>query len=133
MQLITLSTYDAREWEPVNLVQGISVHSISFFRSLFGSISGLVGGRQQMIEEKYLDVRNEALQEIAKRAEAMGCEAVYGLEVETTELGNNFVVFIAAGTAMKRKRTGGRAKPTRAAAVRTRAAAISKRASMPES
>jgi len=110
MRLQTTGYYNMQELEPIGVVHGISVHAISFFRGLFGSVSGLFGGRQLEIEQKYLDVRAEAIADLTQRAQQMGADEVVGIEVETTELGNNFVVFIAAGTAMKRKHKGGKRK-----------------------
>ena len=104
---MTTGFYDINRYEPIDIVQGISVHAISFFRGLFSSITGLAGGRQQAIEDKYIDVRNEALNEMVERAKQMGGDAVVGVEVETTEMGQSYVVFIAAGTVLRLKKKGG--------------------------
>ena len=104
MKLLTTGYYDTEKWEPIGLVQGISVHSISLFRGMYASISGVAGGKIPEIEKKYLDARGEALAELAAEATKHGADHVIGLEVETTELNKNFVVFIAAGTAVQAKR-----------------------------
>lgn len=115
MRVQTTGYYNMDHLEPIGAVHGISVHAISYFRGLFSSLSGLFGGRQLEIEQKYLDVRQEAIADIMQKAEQLGADEIVGLEVETTELGKNFVVFIAAGTAMKRKRRGGkRGRPKKA-------------------
>lgn len=103
MKLLTTGFYDVSKWEPIGLVQGVSVHAVSLFRSIFASVSGVAGGKIPEIEKKYIDARAEAVTQLINEAKNMGADHVIGLEVETTELGNNFVVFIAAGTAMKSK------------------------------
>lgn len=110
MKLLTTGYYDTAAWEPIGLVQGISVHSISLFRGMFASVSGVAGGKIPEIEKKYLDARGEALAELEAEATKLGADHVIGLEVETTELNKNFVVFIAAGTAVRRKTKGGTKK-----------------------
>jgi uncharacterized protein YbjQ (UPF0145 family) len=101
--ILTTGYYDMNKYEPIGLVSSIPVHSISAIRGLVSGFTGLFGGRQQVIEKKFLDIRKEALYELEQEAKAMGAVMIIGLEFELCEFSNEFVVYGASGTALKLK------------------------------
>ena len=101
--ILTTGYYDMNKYEPIGLVSSIPVHSISAIRGLVSGITGFFGGRQQVIEKKFLDIRKEALYELEQEAKAMGAVMIIGLEFDVSELGNEFVIYGASGTALKLK------------------------------
>ena len=105
MLMSTLSTYDLEKYNIIGPVSGLSVHSISFFRDLVSGFTSLFGGSQSLIKDKFLDVRKEAMKDLERKGEKQGADMIAGIEVELTELGNQFVVCVATGTALKIKPT----------------------------
>ncbi len=103
MIISTLSTYDMDKYEILAPVSGMSVHSISFFRNIFAGLSGLFGGKNTAIQTKFMDVRRESINEMKTAATDIGADMIAGLQIELTELGQEFVVCIATGTALKKK------------------------------
>jgi len=103
MLISTLATYDMEKYDILGPISGLSVHSISFFRNIVADFTSLFGGSQSAIKEKFLDVRREAVQDMVEKATANKADMIAGLELELTELGNNFVVCVATGTALKEK------------------------------
>lgn len=108
--ILTTGYYDMNKYEPIGLVSSIPVHSISAIRGLVSGITGFFGGRQQIIEKKFLDIRKEALYELEKEAKTMGAVMIIGLEFDVSELGNEFVIYGASGTALKLKTIKGGSK-----------------------
>jgi uncharacterized protein YbjQ (UPF0145 family) len=104
--ILTTGYYNMNKYEPIGLVSSIPVHSISAIRGLVSGITGFFGGRQQVIEKKFLDIRKEALYELEQEAKAMGAVMIIGLEFNVSELGNEFVIYGASGTALKLKSGG---------------------------
>ena len=101
MILSTLSTYDMEKYEIIGPVSGMSVHGISFFRNIFAGFSSLFGGKQSAIQEKFMDVRREALKDMSKAAKNAGADMVGGLTIELSELGQEYVLCLATGTALR--------------------------------
>jgi uncharacterized protein YbjQ (UPF0145 family) len=101
--ILTTGYYNMNKYEPIGLVSSIPVHSISAIRGLVSGITGFFGGRQQVIEKNFLDIRKEALYELEQEAKAMGAVMIIGLEFDVSELGNEFVIYGASGTALKLK------------------------------
>jgi uncharacterized protein YbjQ (UPF0145 family) len=108
MLISTLSTYDMDKYEIMGPVSGLSVHSISFFRNLVSGFTSLFGGNQSLIKDKFLDVRKEAMADLSRKGAKQGADMIAGMEIELTELGNEFVVCVATGTALRLKPNGKR-------------------------
>lgn len=113
MLILTTSYYNPSEYQPIGLVNGLSVHAISAIRGIFSGISGMFGNKQELLEKKFLDVREEAIASLENNAIKMGADMVVALKVETSELGNEFVLFTATGTVLKKIQKGGKKKVSR--------------------
>ena len=103
MIISTLQTYDSDKYEIIGPVSGMSIHSISFIRNIFSGFTSLFGGKQDSIKTKFMDVRNESIKEMIQIAKNNNSDMISGLIIELTELGAEFVVCIATGTALKLK------------------------------
>jgi len=108
MLILTTSYYNPAEYEPIGLINGLSVHSISALRGLFAGISGVFGGKQEMLEKKFLDIREEAIKSLEENAVKMGADMVVALKLETSELGSEYLVFNASGTGLRKIKKGGK-------------------------
>jgi len=101
--ILTIHYYDFNKYEPIGLVNSLSVHAISFLRGIVGGITSIFGGRQGVIQDKFLEVRNEILKELQQNAKKMGADLIVGLDIDITELGED-IIFAASATALKLKK-----------------------------
>ena len=70
-------------------------------RDFIAGITDIIGGRSGVYESRLSRAREEALEELAKRALAVGANAVVGIEVNYTTMGaKNMFVISASGTAV---------------------------------
>jgi uncharacterized protein YbjQ (UPF0145 family) len=100
MKLTTLSIYDEELYEPIGIVSGMSVHSVSFIRQIFTNFTSLFGGKQSQIKEKFMDVRKEAIKQMVENGKNVGAVCIAGVDIDLTELGGEFIVCCATGTAL---------------------------------
>ncbi len=84
------------------IVAGEAIMGANVFRDLFASIRDFVGGRAAGYEKVLNDAREEALREMAERAQALGCNAVIGVDIdyEAVGQGGSMLMVTAAGTAV---------------------------------
>lgn len=118
-EVLTTTYFDEDKWIPIGLVTGMSIRAISVFRGLFSGIMSIPGGKIEVIEQKFVEAREEALQEMIQNAKANGSTRIIAVDIDVSELSrgdaNAFIVFTATGTALKPKnkkntQNGGRKK-----------------------
>ncbi len=83
------------------IVFGEVATGVNFLRDFGAGIRNIVGGRSQGYEDELMGARNEALQELEQRAQAMGAHAVVGVDIDYEVLGQgNMLMVTASGTAV---------------------------------
>ena len=84
------------------LVAGEAILGANLFRDLFASIRDIVGGRSGSYEKVLNDARQTAIGEMTDKAEALGANAVIGVDLDYETVGSNGSVLMvtAAGTAV---------------------------------
>lgn len=84
------------------LVFGEVVAGANIIRDFFANIRDIVGGRSKAYEEKLIESRQVALQELQNNAIKLGANAVVGVEITYQSMGGNKGMFIvvASGTAV---------------------------------
>jgi uncharacterized protein YbjQ (UPF0145 family) len=84
------------------LVTGEAIMGANIFRDLFASIRDIVGGRSGAYESVLKDGRNTAIREMMLEAQAMGANAVIGVDIdyETVGQGGSMLMVTATGTAV---------------------------------
>ena len=84
----------------MGIVTGEVVSGINMFRDIGAGIRNMIGGRSEGYEEEMQRARQQALNEIASRAEAIGAHAVVGasLGYETFE---GMIMTVVSGTAVR--------------------------------
>ena len=103
MLLSTTSVVDGR---PVSrylgVVTGEAIIGANIFRDMFAAVRDVVGGRSGTYEKALNEAREVAMGEMQKRAEALGANAVIGIDVDYEVLGqNNGMLMVAvSGTAV---------------------------------
>lgn len=85
------------------VVAGEVVSGINMFRDLGAGLRNMFGGRSAGYEEEMQQARQEVMDEMAQRAEALGANAVVGVSLgyETFE---GMIMTTASGTAVSIRR-----------------------------
>ena len=84
------------------IVAGEAVLGANLFKDLFAGIRDLVGGRSGTYERELQNARELALEEMQARAEAVGANAVVGVDLDYEVLGqaNGMLMVSASGKAV---------------------------------
>ncbi|PRQ12211.1 hypothetical protein C1Y63_02560 [Corynebacterium sp. 13CS0277] len=104
MIITTTNTVETRPIaEYLGVVAGETVAGINAVKDFAAGIRGLVGGRSGTYEKEALKARESALQELEQRAQKMGADAVVGVHVEYTPMGqaSDMLMVTATGTAVR--------------------------------
>jgi uncharacterized protein YbjQ (UPF0145 family) len=85
------------------VVAGEAILGANLFKDLFAGIRDLVGGRSASYERELQRARDIAMNELRERAEALGANAVVGVDLDYEVLGqkNGMLMVSASGTAVE--------------------------------
>ena len=85
------------------VVTGETIIRANLFRDFFAGIRDIVGGRASSYEEVLREAKDAALKEMSERAEAMGANAIVGVDLDYETVGSNssMLMVTASGTAVK--------------------------------
>ena len=103
MLMTTTQILQGREIvEYKGMVFGEVVSGVNIVKDMFSGIRDVIGGRSGAYEGEIGDARDEALEEMAKRAEKMGANAIIGIDVDYEVLGekNGMLMVSVSGTAV---------------------------------
>ena len=87
--------------EYLGIVVGESIIATNIFRDIMASVRDVVGGRSKAYEEKMNEARGIAMDEMMDKAQALGADAVVGVDIDYETVGNNMMMVSASGTAVK--------------------------------
>jgi hypothetical protein len=111
--IYTTGTYDAAEWEPVDLITVSHNESISALRQGGIQILQIFGGNISILEKKIRDLREGIVSEMEKKLPNKEDYMIVGLDMETTIL-DRAIVIVGSGTLLHRRvRRGGARGATR--------------------
>lgn len=85
------------------LVAAEAVMGTNIFRDFFAKVRDVVGGRSGSFQGSLADARELILRELQEQAEAAGCNAVIGVDIDYGEIsgGSKTMLMVAAqGTAV---------------------------------
>ena len=84
------------------VVFGEVINGVNFMRDFTASITNIIGGRATEYEEELINTRAEAINEMMKRAEKIGANAIIGVKVDYETIGQSgsMLAVIASGTAI---------------------------------
>ncbi|MDV7144988.1 heavy metal-binding domain-containing protein [Tropicimonas sp. TH_r6] len=86
--------------EYCGIVAGEAILGANVFRDVFAGITDIIGGRSSSYEASLGEARETALKELEERAEAVGADAVVGVDLDY-EVINNMLMVSASGTAVR--------------------------------
>lgn len=102
MVITTTSVEGKRIKEYKGIVFGEVISGVNFVRDIAASFSNFFGGRSNSYEEELVNARQNALREMEQRANALGANAVVGVDIDYEVLGadNGMLMVTASGTAV---------------------------------
>lgn len=65
-----------------DIVFGEVITGINFFKDIGAGLRNMFGGRSQGYEDELCNARNEALEEMKRRAASLGANAVIGVDID---------------------------------------------------
>ena len=104
--MITTTT-NVLEGKPVQQYLGIvsseSIIGANIFKDLFAGIRDIVGGRSGTYERVIDEARSNAMTELIQKAQAIGANAIIGIDLDFETVGTNgsMLMVIATGTAVR--------------------------------
>jgi uncharacterized protein YbjQ (UPF0145 family) len=84
------------------IVFGEVISGVNFLKDFAAGLSNFFGGRSSSYEGELIEARENALREMRQRAEALGANAVIGVDIDYEVLGqgDNMLMVTASGTAV---------------------------------
>jgi uncharacterized protein YbjQ (UPF0145 family) len=84
------------------IVFGEIVNGVDFIKDFAAGITNILGGRSGSYEGELIEARENAINEMQKRASSLGANAVVGVDIDYEVLGqgNNMLMVTASGTAV---------------------------------
>ncbi|MBO0461600.1 MULTISPECIES: heavy metal-binding domain-containing protein [unclassified Enterococcus] len=102
-----ITTTGSVEHRPIEAYQGIVfgevITGINVLKDIGAGFRNVFGGRSKSYEDELLVAREEALAEMARRAEDLGADAIIGMKMDYEVLGsdNGMLMVTCSGTAVK--------------------------------
>ncbi|ATQ42610.1 heavy metal-binding domain-containing protein [Caulobacter mirabilis] len=89
--------------QTLGVVAGEAIIGAHIFKDLFAGIRDIVGGRAGSYENTLREARDTAQREMIEAAQALGADAVVGVDFDYETLGadNGMLMVAATGTAVK--------------------------------
>ncbi|HUS82444.1 MAG TPA: heavy metal-binding domain-containing protein [Dehalococcoidia bacterium] len=85
----------------LGIVTGEAILGANLFKDFGASIRDVVGGRSAGYEKDLKKARETALAEMQEAAEALGANAVVGIDIDYETLKGSMLMVTASGTAVK--------------------------------
>lgn len=102
MLLTTTSTIEGKEIERYyGLVSGETIIGANIVRDFLAGIRDIVGCRSGSYEQVLREAKQECLKEITAQAQAMGANAIIGIDLDYETVGGSMLMVTAAGTAVR--------------------------------
>ena len=101
-----LSTTPQIEGHPIReykgVVTGETIIGANVFKDFLAGIRDIVGGRSGSYEKVLIEVKDTSIQEMMQRAQALGANAIVGIDIDYETIGGNGSMLMVAtsGTAV---------------------------------
>ena len=101
-----LSTAPQIEGRPIReykgVVTGETIIGANFVKDFFAGIRDIVGGRAGSYEKVLMEAKDTSMQEMMQRAQALGANAIVGIDIDYETIGANGSMLMVAtsGTAV---------------------------------
>ena len=85
----------------LGIVSGQAIMGANVFRDAFARIRDIVGGRSAAYERAIKRAKDAALEDMATDAEALGADAIVGVDLDYEVVGQSMLMVSANGTAVR--------------------------------
>lgn len=106
MKVSNTTYFDESKYEVIGIVDSVTTRAISEFRQYFAQLTGIFGGKNDLLNSKFLKARDDAIQELKTKAQAMDADMLIAISLTTDVVnmgGTEFLTYSALGTALRRK------------------------------
>ncbi len=103
MLVTTTNTLDGRRVvRYLGIVTGEAIMGANIIRDVFAAVRDVVGGRSTAYEQELRKAKDIALAEMGDQAQALGANAIIGVDLDYETLGSNggMLMVSASGTAV---------------------------------
>jgi len=103
MLVTTTNTLDGRRVvRYLGIVTGEAIMGANIIRDVFAAVRDVVGGRSAAYEQELRKAKDIALAEMGEQAQALGANAIIGVDLDYETLGSNgsMLMVSASGTAV---------------------------------
>jgi len=105
MLVVTTSTLQGMDVKRyIGIVSGEAILGANIFKDFFAGIRDIVGGRSAAYEGELRRAKELAIQEMVSQAQALGANAILGVDLDYETLGSSgggsMLMVTAAGTAV---------------------------------
>ncbi|HAA92979.1 MAG: hypothetical protein CMM48_07240 [Rhodospirillaceae bacterium] len=87
----------------LGIASGEVIYGANVFRDIFAGVRDVIGGRSKSYENVVRDGREAALADLVENANALGADAIIGVDIDFQTVGKNgtMLMVAATGTAVK--------------------------------
>ncbi len=85
----------------LGIVIGETILATNIFRDIGAGLRDIIGGRSGAYEKKMTEARETAISEMTAKAQALGADAVVGVDIDYETVGNGMMMVSASGTAVR--------------------------------
>lgn len=102
-----ITTTNIIEGRPVRDYLGVinaqSIIGANIFKDILGGLRDVFGGRSKTYERVLEEAKEDALRELAEKAQAIGANAIVGVDLDFETVGGSgsMLMVIASGTAVR--------------------------------
>ena len=102
MQIVTTDAIEGRRIIAyLGLVSGDAIVGANMFRDLFARVRDVVGGRAGGYEKALRGAKDAAVADMTEAAEALGANAIVGVDLDYETVGDSMLMVSANGTAVR--------------------------------
>jgi len=101
MKLLSIESYPGKQYEPLGIVKGTTVHSKNLGKDFMAAMKTLVGGELVGYTEMLNEARQIATKRMVDEAEALGADAVIGVKYGSSAIMQGAAEVLAYGTAIR--------------------------------
>ena len=89
--------------EYLGIVNAQSIIGANIFKDFLGGLRDVFGGRSKTYEKVIEQAKEDALRELAEKAQTMGANAIIGVDLDFETIGGSgsMLMVIASGTAVR--------------------------------
>lgn len=89
--------------EYLGVINAQSIIGANIFKDFLGGLRDVFGGRSKTYEKVIEQAKDDALRELAEKAQSIGANAIVGVDLDFETIGGNgsMLMVIASGTAVR--------------------------------